>query len=316
MKSGEMKVLIADDDFIQRRLLQARLASLGYETTVACSGTEAWQILQGEAPPALAVLDWMMPGIDGVTLCRRIRQRGAEPYTYIILLTSKTRKEDLLEGLDAGADDYLTKPVDQEELAVRLRTGRRILTLQEQLIAAREALRDLAAHDPLTGLWNHSAILQALTAEVARAEREAGAVGIIMADLDHFKQVNDTHGHGVGDLVLKETARRLRDAVRVYDLVGRVGGEEFLIVLPGCNRADVLVLGERIRARISDTPIETPSGPLPVTVSVGATAWKPESRTGVETLVQTADNALYRAKRGGRNRVEYGASPDIAPARA
>jgi len=245
-----MKILIAEDDLLTRRVLERFLEQWGYNVISAADGTEAWEILQHEDAPRLAILDWMMPGMDGAQISRALRQRKGEPYVYILILTSKGRKQDVVDGLSAGADDYLTKPFDAEELRGRLHAGRRILALQEALISARDALRFQATHDPLTGLWNRNAAWQALEAELARAQRQGTATCAILADLDHFKQVNDQLGHLAGDAVLRETSRRLRTSVRIYDTVARYGGEEFLIVSPDCPVAAAVIHGERLRPRV------------------------------------------------------------------
>jgi two-component system cell cycle response regulator len=230
-----VKVLIAEDDMVSRRLLEAMLSRWGYEVVVTRDGLEAWHVLQTANTSLLAILDWIMPGIDGVEVCRRVRQRGQEPYIYLLLLTTKGRKENIIEGLEAGADDYLTKPFDPHELQVRLRAGKRIVTLQAELIEAREALRIQATHDPLTNIWNRRAIIETLSNELARAGREGVPVAVVLADLDYFKRINDTYGHVAGDAVLCEATNRMRASLRTYDTIGRYGGEEFLIILPNCT---------------------------------------------------------------------------------
>jgi diguanylate cyclase (GGDEF)-like protein len=297
-----VRILVAEDDPVSRYLLEAFLVKWGYEVIVAADGVEAWQALQHDNAPQLALLDWMMPGMDGVEICRRVRKRAAEPYTYILLVTAKGQKQDILEGLEAGADDYLTKPFDPQELRARLRVGRRILELQEQLIQAREELRAQATHDPLTGLWNRAAILETLQRELARAERQRTPVAIIMADVDHFKQINDAYGHLAGDAVLGEVSQRMRAAIRSYDAIGRYGGEEFLIVTSGCDVTIALKLAERVRSCVSREPINIAGGTFPATLSLGVAA---SSEAGdADQLVRAADAALYRAKNSGRNRVE------------
>jgi diguanylate cyclase (GGDEF)-like protein len=299
-----MKILIADDDKVSRRLLEAKLSRWGYEVAITCDGNEAWEALRAEDAPRMAILDWMMPGIDGVEICRRMRRKSREPYTYIILLTALHRDEDIVTGMEAGADDYITKPFKTNDLRVRIRAGMRIIELQNDLIEAREALRERATRDPLTGLWNHEEILLILEREAARARREGCDLSLIMADLDHFKRVNDTHGHMAGDAVLRQTAVRIRASVRTYDSVGRYGGEEFLVVLPGCDRDGVASLAERIRGRIGNKGMEIPEGMVRVTLSLGAATRDKETTVDVNSLVRAADQALYRAKEKGRNRIE------------
>jgi diguanylate cyclase (GGDEF)-like protein len=267
---------------------------------MARSGTEAWRVLESEDAPRLAVLDWMMPGMDGVEICRRIRSANREPYIYIVLLTARTESQDLIEGMDAGADDYLTKPFNSHELRVRLHAGRRILDLQEELLKAREALREQATHDGLTGLLNRTTILETLEDELSRATRAGSPVSVLMVDLDRFKAINDSQGHQAGDTVLREAARRLKSAARRYDSVGRYGGEEFLIVLPGCDAANAAVQAERMREAIGATPFLAPDQPVMVTASLGVAC---SNHSSPDVLVREADDALYEAKARGRNQV-------------
>ena len=306
-----MKVLLAEDDTISRRMLEAFLVKWGYEVVVAKEGGEGWRILQAKDAPRLAVLDWMMPGKDGIDICRGLRQRKARTYTYIILLTARGQKQDIVEGLEAGADDYVTKPFDPFELRARLRAGARIVELQEQLLQAREALRDQASRDPLTDLWNHRTILAILRKEVARASRTHGPIAVAMVDVDRFKAINDTYGHQAGDAVLREASRRLRGAVRTYDSLGRYGGDEFLAVVPGCDPAAAARFAEGFRVRIDRKAIETPEGLIPVTLSLGVIAVESLRNVNSETLVRVADAALYRAKIAGRNRVTMATAQDI-----
>lgn len=302
-----MRILIAEDDPVSCRLLQARLVQWGYEVAVATDGDQAWRILQEPEAPTLAILDWMMPGLDGVEICRAVRERPNTRYTYLILLTARCRKQDLAEGLEAGADDYLIKPFDTLELRARLRAGERIIDLQADLVSALETLRYQATHDALTRCWNHSAILDLFRREMARAEREGCSLGVILGDLDRFKEVNDTHGHQVGDAVLRDVSRRLRTTLRVYDQIGRYGGEEFLILLPGCNPGATLEVAERLRSSIEQEPVETEAGSLPVTISLGVATRDHASLAPADALLRAADVALYRAKRSGRNRIELAA---------
>jgi diguanylate cyclase (GGDEF)-like protein len=306
-----VKVLIAEDDVVSRRLLEAMLTRWGYEVAVTRDGVKAWELLQRTDAPPIAILDWMMPGMDGVEVCRKVRQRGQEPYIYLLLLTTKGRKENIIEGLDAGADDYLTKPFDPHELQVRLRSGKRIMTLQAELIEAREALRVQAMHDPLTGMWNRRAILEVLGSELARSRREGLPVAVAIADLDHFKRINDTYGHLVGDTALCESASRMRALLRAYDTIGRYGGEEFLMVLPGCTSQDAFNLADRLRIGMSQEPVKIGGGTIDVMCSLGVAASDTLAVLDPTALIQAADSALYRAKAGGRNRVELATVTDI-----
>jgi diguanylate cyclase (GGDEF)-like protein len=288
-----MRVLAAEDNPVFQSMLRTMLTKWGYQAVMARDGNEAWHILEEADAPRLAVLDWMMPGIDGVEICRRLRALQREPYIYIVLLTARTESQDLVEGMDAGADDYLTKPFNAHELRVRIRAGRRILELQD-------ALRRQATHDGLTGLLNRNSILGKLAEEISRSERQSEPLTVLMADLDGFKSVNDTYGHLAGDAVLREAARRLKGASRSYDAVGRYGGEEFLIVLPGCEGADAWAQAERLREAIAKAPFPIEGRSLNVTCSFGlaGTDNGPHAQ-----LVRFADASLYRAKEAGRNRV-------------
>lgn len=296
-----MNVLIADDDPISRRLLQVSLQNAGYPVSIASNGVEALRLLEQKDPPRLAVLDWMMPEMDGVEVCRIVRKAAREPYIYIILLTARGHQTEIVQGLEAGADDYITKPFDLQELKARLRAGRRILELHEQLVSAREELRIQANHDSLTGLLNRMAILAVLDKECARSRREGRPVSVMMADLDHFKKVNDTHGHQAGDAVLRETARKMLESVRTYDSVGRVGGEEFIVVAPGCDLQAAMEQADRLRQCVATQVVKVGEIAIPTTMSVGvaASADAPQA----EQLLHAADEALYLAKNSGRNKV-------------
>ena len=299
-----MRILIADDSPLDRSVLRISLEKWDYEVTEAEDGDQATEILAQEDAPSMAILDWMMPGISGPEICRQIRFENRPRYTYILLLTSKDNTEDLIEGMQSGADDYVVKPVNMHELQVRLRAGRRIIELQEELIATREELRVQATRDFLTGIWNRGMITEKLDEEISRAARVNGSLGVIMCDIDHFKKINDTHGHPTGDSVLIEVALRMQETLRAYDRLGRFGGEEFLIVMPDASEEGVAALAERIRSGVSGTTIETPSGPVSVTVSLGTVVRMMEQDTNLKALIDEADRALYRAKNGGRDRVE------------
>ncbi len=300
-----VRVLIADDDSISRRMLAKMIEAWGYEVVAAPNGSDAWAILNQPSAPRLAILDWMMPGMTGPALCRALRDANREPYTYVLLLTARTERQDLIEGMESGADDYVTKPFDADELEVRLRAGRRIVDLQAELVVAREALRDQAMRDPLTCVWNRHAILEALSREMQRSIRDGTPIAVMMADLDLFKRINDSHGHLAGDAVLRGAASRMQACLRAYDLVGRYGGEEFLAVLPGTSRSHAIQLGERLRAAVAGAPFHVRSTPLAATVSVGVSATDGAAGLTPEDLIRAADQALYQAKMGGRNRVEW-----------
>jgi two-component system cell cycle response regulator len=311
-----VKILVAEDDPVSRRLLEVTLSKWGYEVVTCVDGQAAWDALKAPDAPQLVILDWMMPRLDGLQVCRNVRnpaERPAEPYVYIILLTAKSQKTDMVTGLEAGADDYLTKPFDAQELRMRLRAGRRILDLLDELVRAREIMREQARKDSLTQLCTRATVLELLKNELDRSQRDSmdrdAPVSIVLADLDHFKHINDTYGHLAGDAVLRETARRMRDAIRPYDSIGRYGGEEFLLVLSNCDTIGAAALAERLLQAVRKDTIVLAEGPVSVTLSAGV------ATSGViqdpETLVGVADAALYRAKRGGRNRVEVATAADI-----
>jgi two-component system cell cycle response regulator len=265
------------------------------------NGLAAWQALRESEAPRLAMVDWMMPGMDGVQLCRTVRRFMPDPYTYILSLTAKNEQEDVIRGLDAGADDYVTKPFNAHEFQMRLRAGTRILELQDELITARETRRQQATHDVLTGALNRRTALEGLQRELSRAQCEETSVGVILMDLDHFKLINDTHGHPMGDKVLREAVYRLQRGLRSHDLLGRYGGEEFLIVLPGCPITETVTVAERLRHRLASEPIKLPGEHIFITGSFGVAS----STVGsdADALIRTADASLYRAKHEGRNRV-------------
>jgi two-component system cell cycle response regulator len=305
-----MRILIADDELMSRKLLQNTLERAGYEVTAVENGRLAADQLCPANGPRLALLDWVMPELDGPGVCRELRKRKEQSYVYMILLTSKESKQDVVAGLESGADDYLTKPFDPEELKARLRTGLRILDLEDRLVEAREQMRFQATHDGLTALWNRGMIIDLLGRELARSMREHFSTVILMCDLDHFKNVNDTYGHLVGDDVLRETAKRLVASVRSYDFVGRYGGEEFLVVLNNCNPAYAFARADEIRKAISQKPVPSSSGPVPITMSLGLLLNQEWGRRPVEELLHEADAALYAAKAAGRNCVKV-ASPNL-----
>lgn len=299
-----LRVLAAEDDRVSRAILKLNLERWGYEVIVCADGLQAWNELQKPEAPRMAILDWMMPGMDGIQVCQAVRKRTHQPYVYVLLLTAKSLKEDLLTGLNAGADDYLTKPMDPQELELRLRAGRRILDLQSELIAAREGLHILATQDSLTGVLNRRAVLETLHNELIRGVRQHVPLGVILADLDHFKSINDTHGHAAGDAVLCEAARRMVAALRPYDRLGRYGGEEFLVVAPGCGLEDVVGVAERLRLALLAEPVQTRGGSIGISASFGVISSARFSHIDAEALIQAADEGLYQAKASGRNCVQ------------
>lgn len=305
-----MKVLLAEDDPTSRRMLEAVLERWGYLVLSAEDGTRAWEILQAADAPRLAILDWVMPGVDGLELCRRIRARedSSAPYTYVVLLTSRGSKTDVVAGMDAGADDYVAKPFDQHELQARLRAGRRIVELEEQLRGMQEDLRRQSRSDPLTGILNRRAILEILEAELHRARRDLTPLAISLVDLDRFKVINDTLGHAAGDAALLEFVRRVQESLRSYDSFGRLGGEEFLIVVPGASLECVGSLFSRIQNAMSERAFTLGAASWNLTISQGGAVSGGFEK--VEELLGRADRALYRAKAGGRNRVEIDSIQD------
>ncbi len=306
------KILIADDDRISCKLLSSLLAKWGYEAEVVFNGDDALRELLKPEAPRLAILDWMMPGLDGIEVIRKLRASRNQSYTYALLLTSKEQKEDLLQGLDAGADDYLKKPFDAQELRARLRIGGRILELQRRLVSALESAEYKATHDFLSGVYNRAAITELLNREVSRCARSGQKMTVMMVDVDHFKSINDTYGHPAGDEVIKELTRRISSALRTYDAVGRLGGEEFLILTPNCDLNEAMGVAERLRQSVANEMMVVGELAIPVTVSVGVSAVE-ENLAGAKAGIETADLALYAAKKNGRNRVEcYGPPANMA----
>ncbi|HEV8632575.1 MAG TPA: diguanylate cyclase [Thermoanaerobaculia bacterium] len=305
----EPTILIAEDDLVSRVALTRRLEGWGYPVVAVADGQAAWDLLQGPNAPPIAILDWTMPAMDGLEVCRRLRLNQQDRYTYVVLLSGRESKEDLITALRAGVDDYLVKPCDWTQLEARLVVALRILSLQAQLLATRERLRQEATHDPLTGLWNRRAAVDALRRDLARAGRENEALSLMLVDLDNFKGVNDCWGHPAGDRVLVETASRIRRCVRGADSIARWGGEELLVVLPAADALTATEVAERLRRSIAEEPFDIGSEAISVTASVGVVVSYPDLRDQWEDLVRLADEALYRAKREGRNRVDVQGSP-------
>lgn len=299
-----MKILIAEDDVTSRRILETILVKWGYEVISVTNGDEAWRKLQRADAPQIALLDWMMPGMDGVEVCKKLREKemAQEQYTYLMLLTSKGSKKNIVIGIGAGADEYIVKPYDTNELRVRIHAGQRIIQLQSQLLAAKRELMMLSRTDPLTGTFNRRAILSQIEIEASRAKREDKKVSLSLLDIDHFKKINDTYGHMAGDDVLRECVQRITSVVRRYDCLGRFGGEEFLIIIPGADETGAHATSERIRCAVGDKDILVNGLRTRVTASQGVVTW--DGNTGVDDLIERADKALYQAKKNGRNRVE------------
>jgi two-component system cell cycle response regulator len=240
------KVLIADDDRISCKLLSSLLTKWGYQADIVYDGVEAKRELTKPGAAQLAILDWMMPGLDGIQVIKAVRAASREAYTYMLLLTSKAQKQDLLEGLDAGADDYLKKPLDSAELRARLRVGARILGLEHRLIAARETTEHQATHDLLTGLYNRATIIELLNQEFSRSRNEGYKLSVLIVDIDQFDMINDTYGHVVGDQVIKHIANKIGSPLRPKDSIGRFRGEQFLILAPNCTLNQAMITAERL----------------------------------------------------------------------
>jgi two-component system, cell cycle response regulator len=300
----ELKVLVADDSAVYRKLVEQTLSEKQYAVLSAKSGREALDLFTKHRP-SLVITDWMMPDFSGIELCESIRQHFQESYTYIIILTGNTEKSEVVKGLTSGADDYLTKPFDREELAARAGVGRRVIELHLQIEAKNKLLEQLALTDPLTNLPNRRAIEDWATRQISGAARYGFSFWIAVADLDHFKSVNDTYGHEAGDTVLKKVAEILKSHSRKSDICGRTGGEEFLFTLSHISLENVQVVLNRIRADIDGTTFNFDGHTLNVGVSFGVAGFDGTRAPDLSQLISRADAALYSAKRLGRNRVEF-----------
>jgi len=293
-----MRVLIADDEAISRKILEDSLTKWGYEVLVTRDGNEAWDVLQRDDAPNLVVLDWVMPGLDGIEICKKLRASNSSNYVYIILLTAKSAREDIIKGLESGADDYVIKPFNSEELKYRIKIGQRIIELEQRILR-------LASTDHLTGLLNRRAFMQKLEVEVNRIRRNKIGLSLVILDIDFFKKVNDQYGHQAGDLVLQEVARCMTRTCRPYDCVGRYGGEEYIVCLPEASGEDSFHVAERIREAVASQKILIPElmQYVSITASLGVTELRYEPEENLDTLINRADTALYKAKQGGRNQV-------------
>jgi diguanylate cyclase (GGDEF)-like protein len=284
---------------------------LGHDVISAKDGTEALEALRSDTGISLALVDWMMPGLDGIEVCRELRAIPDRAYTYMISVTSKSEKQDIVCALEAGFDDFLTKPVQSAELSARLLVGSRIINLQEKLIQTCELSQFKAAHDSLTGIWNRGAILEFLRTQLAMAVRHSRNLALIMVDIDHFKKINDTYGHSVGDSVLIRVAQLMASSLRASDWLGRYGGEEFLVIASESSCTDAIRVAERLRLAVADNPFISGGLTISPTVSIGIANTHSIVSPTPEALVMIADSALYRAKNNGRNRVEV--DPDYLP---
>jgi diguanylate cyclase (GGDEF)-like protein len=300
------KVLVADDSPVYRKLVEHALAEDSCSVFFANSGHQAIELFERESPD-LVVTDWMMPDLTGIELCQRIRtnaQSSTYTYTYVIILTSNAEKENVVKGLSAGADDYLTKPFHRDELLARVHVGRRLIDLHRQIEAKNRLLEELALTDSLTGLPNRRAIEDWSARQLSGAARHGFSLWAVLMDLDHFKSVNDTYGHDAGDTVLKKFGEVLRDNTRLSDICGRIGGEEFLLILTHADEKSVLVVVERIRKHLAAERFIWNGSTAQVTASFGVAGFSGKQAPGFNQLVAQADAALYRAKDQGRNRVE------------
>jgi len=296
-------VLVADDSPVYRKLVEHALAEDSCSVSFASSGHQAIEILEREHPD-LVVTDWMMPDLTGIELCQRIRTNAESSYTYVIILTSNAEKENVVKGLSAGADDYLTKPFDRNELLARVHVGRRLIDLHRQIEAKNKLLEELALTDPLTGLPNRRAIEDWSARQLSGAARHGFPIWVVLMDLDHFKNVNDTYGHDAGDTVLKKFGEVLRANTRLSDISGRIGGEEFLLVLTHADQSSVAVVLGRIRQQLAAERFECNGSAINVTASFGVAGFSGKKAPEFKQLLKQADAALYRAKDLGRNRVE------------
>ncbi|HEX7114616.1 MAG TPA: diguanylate cyclase [Steroidobacter sp.] len=298
------RILLVDDEPTQRLIVARLLKRAGYEVETAANGKEALEMLQS-GDFQLLITDWEMPQMDGIALCGALRSMPGKGYTYTILLTARDAIEHVVEGLRAGADDYLTKPVVEAELVARLSTGRRIVTLERSLRAANEENRRLSITDALTGAYNRRYLMEQLPREIERAARYGRHLSVIMCDVDHFKKINDSHGHLIGDEMLKWFVRKLRSGVRACDWLARYGGEEFLIVLPETNVDQAATAAEHLRAQVAGSSIPLDALELSVTASFGVSGWKDLVPQGasLDSLIARCDEGVYASKSAGRDRV-------------
>jgi diguanylate cyclase (GGDEF)-like protein len=298
-------ILLAEDDPVARMLMTRFLKKAGYEVDAVSDGAEAFDKMMTRYYPIL-VSDWEMPGMDGIALCKAVRNMQLDGYVYALLLTARDAKEHIIAGLEAGADDYLVKPVHEAELIARLNAGRRILALEHSLRVANQRNRVLSITDALTGAHNRRYLMEQLPREVERCRRYAYPLSVIMCDIDNFKRINDERGHAAGDDVLQQFVGRVQREIRSNsDWISRYGGEEFLLVLPETEFESGVQVAEKIRAMVGSVPFETRAGDISVTASFGVAATGPDGPDlllNVDGLIKAADQCLYRSKQEGRDR--------------
>jgi diguanylate cyclase (GGDEF)-like protein len=308
---SDLRVAVVDDDPAIRRLVRLFLKRSGYTITEFPSGEEAAQQLP-TLDWDLAILDRRLPDMDGLDLCRELRQNADLRSRYIIMLTGEDDQEDKIQGLDYGADDYITKPFQYPELMARIRAAKRIIDLQKELMESNRRLELLSITDGLTRLYNHRHFQDELARKFEEAQRYDRPLSLVIVDLDFFKKVNDTYGHAVGDEVLKAVSHIFQQSIRSTDLAARYGGEEFALMLPETELDDAIAFAEKLRGLVEETPIETQAGPVNATVSVGVSAYPRTRIKRAKELIVAADKALYRAKKNGRNQVQAERRSDTA----
>jgi two-component system, cell cycle response regulator len=285
-------VLVADDDGVTRAIVSSWLKGAGYAVIAAADGDQALQLAR-EQHPDLLLVDVTMPGRDGYEVCRAIQAESATP-PPVIFLTAHTQTDARVAGLDAGAVDYIVKPFASEELVARVRAALRTK-------AVHDGLAERAARDGLTGVFNRRELDTRAGQAVALADRHDRPLSCLLLDLDHFKQINDTYGHAAGDTVLREAAQRISDASRISDIVGRYGGEEFVVLLPETEGLAAVATADKLRELLSADPVTAGRVSIPIRASIGVAAWNDAMRTPAD-LYAGADEALYRAKEQGRDR--------------
>jgi two-component system cell cycle response regulator len=304
---NDFPILIAEDNPVSRKLMEMTLRQAGYEVVSAENGLEALKVFKERFFPII-LTDWGMPEMDGLELCKAIRESPAEGYVFIFLITARDSKKDIIVGLEAGADDYLTKPFDRFELIARLKTALRVLELEKSLKDAYEKIRLLSITDKLTGCYNRTYMDEYLAKEIARAKRYIRPVSLVMADIDHFKRVNDTYGHQAGDLILKDFAASIKKGLRKdVDWMARYGGEEFLMVLPETDYESAVSSADRFLKSVAESVSSYNGIEIRITASFGVVGFVPSAhnqKMSYEMIINRADKALYRAKNDGRNRVK------------